>query len=418
MVDFSKKLSRKLKPKPTNPIEIYNTLDRKSETGPLRPAQEFILNEWYNNGKNRKDLIIKLHTGEGKTLIGLLILQSRLNGNDAPALYICANKYLVQQTCNEAEKFGIPYCVIDEENEIPTEFHNGEKILITHAHKLFNGKTIFGLKNKSVKISTIILDDSHACIDIIRNSFTIKLNREHQIYREILSLFEDDLKEQGEGSLLDIKGGDYETILAIPYWSWYEKNQNILRYISELKDDIQIKFAWPILKDIIGKCNVFISGNECEIVPFSVPINVFGTFHNAEQRILMSATTQDDSFFIKGLGFEIEAIKNPFVYNKQKWSGEKMFIIPSLMSDNLDRDLMVTTISNIGSNHFGIVAITPSFKKAAQYENLGAIVASSNEKLFEIVKKLKNGEFGKPVVLVNRYDGIDLPDASCRIFNY
>jgi hypothetical protein len=241
------------------------------------------------------------------------------------------------------------------------------------------------------------------------------LNREHQIYREILSLFEDDLKEQGEGSLLDIKGGDYETILPIPYWAWYEKSENILKYISEFKDDNEIKFAWPILKDISGKCNVFVSGNECEIVPFSVPINVFGVFHNAEQRILMSATTQDDSFFIKGLGFEIDAVKNPFVYNKQKWSGEKMFIIPSLMGDNLDRDLMVTTFTQIGSNHFGIVAITPSFKKAAQYENLGSIVASSNEKLFGVVKKLKNGEFGKPVVLVNRYDGIDLPDASCRI---
>lgn len=415
MVDFSKKLSKKLKPKPINPVEIYTTLDRKSETGPLRPAQESILTKWYAERVYEKDLIIKLHTGEEKTLIGLLIAQSKLNSAKEPCLYVCANKYLVQQTCNEADKFGIPYCKTEENKNLPSEFLNGEKILITHAHKVFNGLTKFGIKNKSIKINTIILDDSHACIDVIKNSFTLKLSREHEVYKYIISVFEDDLKEQGEGSYLDIKGGDYETVLMIPYWAWFEKSSVILEVISKYKTENEIKFIWALIKDRFKFCNVLVSGTECELSPFNIPIDLFGSFNNAGHRILMSATTQDDSFFIKGLGFSIDAVKNPMIFDQQKWSGEKMFIVPSLMSDVLSREQMITDLASVRPKGFGIVAITPSFYKAKYFEDLGAIIASSNEILFETVNKLKNNEFSRMLVLVNRYDGIDLPDSSCRI---
>ena len=47
MVDFKKKLGKKRIEKKVNPIEIYDSLDRRSETGPLRPAQEYILKEWF-----------------------------------------------------------------------------------------------------------------------------------------------------------------------------------------------------------------------------------------------------------------------------------------------------------------------------------------------------------------------------------
>lgn len=54
-IDFKKKLaSRTITPK-TNPIELYGTLDRKSVAGPLRPAQEIVLSEWYTKRRADKD---------------------------------------------------------------------------------------------------------------------------------------------------------------------------------------------------------------------------------------------------------------------------------------------------------------------------------------------------------------------------
>ena len=88
MIDFSKHIKGNQGAKKINPIEIYDTLDRKSGAGPLRPCQTRILNEWYNSNQNDRDLIIKLHTGAGKTLIGLLIALSYLNQGKGPALYM------------------------------------------------------------------------------------------------------------------------------------------------------------------------------------------------------------------------------------------------------------------------------------------------------------------------------------------
>lgn len=415
MVDFKKRLGKKEIEKTANPIEIYDSLDRRSETGPLRPAQEFILNEWFRNRKDKKNQIIKLHTGQGKTLIGLLILHSKINSGNSPCLYICPNIYLVKQTIQEAKKFGIPYCTINNHNDIPEEFLNGEKILITHVQKVFNGKSIFGLNNESIRIDSIILDDSHACIDSIKQSFTIKIEKEEELYGKILTLFEPDLISQGEGSFLDIKNGKYETILPIPYWSWTDKKTEVLGLLSQYEEkNTSIVFTWPMLKDNIKNYKAIISGNHIEITPYHIPMHHFGSFDKANHRVLMSATTQDDSFFIKGLQFDIPSIKQPLIDNSQKWSGEKMLIIPSLIDDSLNRDKIVNKFAKPSSKGIGFVSLVPSFRMAEQYEKLGSLIATNNN-IFEIVQALKSGDFEKTVVIVNRYDGIDLPDESCRL---
>ncbi len=415
MVDFKKRLKKKSLPKKVNPIDIYDSLDRRSETGPLRPSQERILFEWYNSRKNIQNNIIKLHTGEGKTLIGLLILHSKINSGEGPCIYICPNKYLAEQVRQEAHKFGIPICEISDKNDLPEDFILGSKILITHVQKVFNGRTIFGLGNRSVVVGSIILDDSHACIDSIKDALTIKVDKKHQLYKSAINLFEDDLREQGEGSFLEIESGDYNTMLPIPYWSWYEKRDEITKAIIDSKDDNQVKFVWPIVKDYIANCQAFLSGETLEISPTLMPIDSFGTFSRAKNRILMSATTQDDSFFIKGFGFDIQSVISPLTNKELKWSGEKMVLIPSLISEDLERDSIIHWLVKPNSERqFGIVSLVPGFKTKKQYEKIGARVATTSD-IFEIVKSLKDGNYSQAIVFANRYDGIDLPDSACRI---
>src|SRR6266404_3961316 len=79
MVDFRRRLVKKQTGKILDPLALYGTLDRASDKGELRRAQEAILATWYARFRGNRDVILKLHTGQGKTLIGLLILLSRLN---------------------------------------------------------------------------------------------------------------------------------------------------------------------------------------------------------------------------------------------------------------------------------------------------------------------------------------------------
>ena len=87
MIDFSKRMGKKDVINSEDPIKIYEDLDRTSSAGPLRNNQEQILRIWYENRINDKDVIIKMHTGGGKTLIGLLVLLTKLNkkqGSESP----------------------------------------------------------------------------------------------------------------------------------------------------------------------------------------------------------------------------------------------------------------------------------------------------------------------------------------------
>src|SRR5439155_24936354 len=98
MVDFTKRLAKKQIERPLSPLEIYEKLDRASDKGPLRPAQSAVLTEWHGRRRDNRDVIVKLHTGQGKTLVGLLILQSKLNEKENAGVYLCPNNFLVNQT--------------------------------------------------------------------------------------------------------------------------------------------------------------------------------------------------------------------------------------------------------------------------------------------------------------------------------
>lgn len=269
MVDFTKKLNQNTIERKVNPLEIYDTIDRKSITGPLRPAQKNILEDWFLRFRDKKDLIIKLHTGEGKTLIGLLILQSQINSNKGPCLYLCPNRYLVQQVCEEAEKFGINYCVILDETELPNEFLSGNKLLITHVQKLFNGMSIFGVGNRYIKTGTVILDDSHACIDVLKRAYTITIEKKknENLYNSFLELFEENLRDQGEGSFIDIQTGNYDALMAVPYWGWLDKKTEALRLLAANINDDQVKFTWPLLKDSIQNYECYFTSSKVENFP-------------------------------------------------------------------------------------------------------------------------------------------------------
>ena len=412
MVDFKRKIKSKSNDIKIHPCEIYDTLDRKSDKGPLRVVQNEILNDWYENYRSKKDVILKLHTGQGKTLIGLLMLQSKINENKGPVVYLCPNNYLVHQTCFQAESFGIKYVVSD--GELPYEFIEGKCILITTVNKLFNGKTKFELGHKSLQVNTILMDDSHSCINEIIKSCTITVDNNSDIYKAILALFQSELINQGRGTFLDISEGNPGEVLSVPYWAWQDKIEEVTRILSNNKQELV--FTWPILKNLLKDCKCIVSGNKLEISPYTVPLMQFGSYYNAHHRILMSATTSDDSFLIKTLGVSKDTILNPLVSKNEKWSGEKMIIIPSIIDESLNREKIIRVLSKRSiNNNYGTVVLVPSFSKGKTWDVYNENILIGTTDINKNITKLKNKNYDKNLIIANRYDGIDLPDDTCRI---
>ena len=417
MVDFNKHLASGKPEKKLHPLEIYESLDRKSDKGPLRPTQVAVLSTWYESRLQERNIILKLHTGEGKTLTGLLMLQSKLNHNEGPALYLCPNKYLAEQTQAQADKFGIKWCAIGEDRQIPADFSNSKAILITHVQKLFNGKSKFGLRNRAEPVGAIVLDDSHACIDTIRKAFTIRLTRELHgpLFEQLFSFFEDDLRHQSMARTDEVKAHEWDVLMPVPYWTWQNRLEEVSRLLTEHREAEGILFVWDLVKDSLRDCQCYMTGNTMEISPYHNPIELLGSFDKAKLRVFMSATTNDDSFFVKELGLSGATVTSPLTYEEVKWSGEKLILAPYNMHYDLNHGFIVHSLGKeVKGRTTGIVALVPSFNDGEAWKTAGAEVLEGDT-LAARLKSLKAGDGAKTLVMVNRYDGIDLPDEACRI---
>lgn len=413
MVDFNKRLAGKKNEKPIDPVKLYDTLDRAHDKGPLRPAQIAVLKNWFENHFQDPETIVKLHTGQGKTLIGLLMLQSLLNNNDGPALYLCPDNFLIEQTCEQAKQFGIAVC--NTEGDLPDDFLHGEKILVTSVQKLFNGLTKFDLGKKSVKVGSLLMDDSHACVDTIREACRIRISSDEDAYHTLRTLFATDLEQQGLGTYADICNGKRDELLPVPYWAWIDREADVARILAKCISSKSLKFVWPLLKDILKYCKCVFSGTALEIEPFIPPLSQFGSYANASHRIFMSATVTDDAFLIKGLQLKPETVLKPLSYEGEGWSGEKMVLLPSLIHEDLSHQFIVRHYGTTKTKkNYGVVVLVPSFIKASDWEKNGAILAK-RDTVAEIIRRLRRGDYEHTAVLANRYDGIDLPDNTCRV---
>jgi len=430
-LDFNKLLGKTQQSKIINPIEIFNDLDKESDKVYLWPGQKSVLELWHETHRLKKDTIVKLHTGQGKTLIGLLMLQSLLNEGKGPALYLCPDNTLVKQTVNQADAFGIKIVEVSTETTaLPREFLNSEAILIANCYKLFNGKSVFGVEGTGReirKVGAIVIDDAHRCLEIIRDSFSIRSKKyvktveglsKNPVFPKLFDLFSDSLKKQSLGKFDDIIQERDEISITVPYWVWHEKISDVMKIISEHKDSPDIKFSWDLIKDELEYCHCIFSGTRVEIVPRLVPIDLIPSFSDAKQRIFLSATLTEDAFLIKDLDLDPASVLHPLIDTELKYSGERLIILPTLVDPSLKREELIIWFANLPKKYgsFGFFAIVPSGYYAKFWKNATVISAANFEDSLESLKEnIKNKKAFEHYILVNKYDGIDLPSHTCRI---
>jgi replicative superfamily II helicase len=69
-----------------NPSKLFDEAPKPAGINDLYKSQAQALDSWYEN--NKRDTVVKLHTGGGKTLVGLLIAKSLLISTRKPVLYL------------------------------------------------------------------------------------------------------------------------------------------------------------------------------------------------------------------------------------------------------------------------------------------------------------------------------------------
>lgn len=418
MVDFTKLRPPKPQATPTDPLQIFKRLPKPPHINDLWESQSKALTQW-NSRRKENDLVIKLNTGGGKTLVGLLIAQSLLNELREPALYLCANNQLVRQTIEKASEVGLAAIPYRSGLDLPAEFLNSSSILVASYQALFNGLSKFGLKisgKEPVRAGCVICDDAHTAFATLRDTFTISISRKNRpdLYQEVTTRFRADFDAVGRiGSFDDIVERGDPSILEVPYSAWRAKASAIRELLARDYSDAY-KFELPLLRDHFECCHALVSGRDFAITAIHPFVDHFPTFSECRRRVYMSATIADDSSIIRTFDADPNAVAAPIVPPSLAGVGERMILIPALIT--LRKDNPVEVVKEIALNvakKAGVVILVPSEKAAEKWAEIAAVVTGDG--VARAVAELSAGKSRGPFVFPNRYDGIDLVGDSCRV---
>ncbi|MBX6051151.1 DEAD/DEAH box helicase [Pseudomonas sp. YQ_6] len=405
-LDFGK-LNAGTASKQTDPRKIFTTLKRDGRFRRPLDEQSDVLDAWYAR-RTARDLTLKMNTGGGKTVVGLLCLQSSLNENVKPAVYITPDSFLVAQVLAEAEALGI--AATDDERD--PDFIAGRAILVANVHKLFNGRSVFGVGEKKIPIGCIVIDDAHACLGVVHDQFSIKSKAGSPVYDGLLELFGEDLKAQSPSGLLDIKAADPSIVMTVPYWAWQAHQDKVLALLHSHRSGNELEWNWPLLSDSIPLCTCVFGGGRLEIAPRFVPIDRIPAFDSAKRRIYMTATLADDTILVNHFKAEASEVAEPIRPKGGGDIGDRMILAPQEINPDYSAEQIKALVAEV-SEDLNVVVIVPSKQRVSFWEDVADQVLDKDN-IREGVERLKRCHVGL-TVLINKYDGIDLPGTACEL---
>lgn len=411
MIDFTKLQTGQNSDTALQPRDIFNSLPAK-EKGRYqypRDVQSKVWEQWHNR-RNESNLVIKMNTGSGKTVVGLLILKSCINEGKGPAVYIVPDNYLVDQVVQEAKSLGLP-ATTDYNSH---SFLQGKEILVTNIYTLVNGLSAFGVGDQGIKIriGSLIIDDAHACLDTIEDQYTVNLPSASTSYKEIYKLLRNSLLQQSEPRVLELDSYDPSIQMLAPFWAWQSNISEISRLLIEEKGEEHLKFKWPLIKDSLKLSRCVVSASKIEISPHCIPINSIPSIEYAERKIFMTATLADDSVLASHFGITDSHAYQAICPDSFGDVGDRLILMPQVINPELsDDDIKELCIH--AKQTLNVVVIVPSDHRANYWSDIAdAVLKKSN--IHDGIKALKSTRSGL-TVLVNRYDGIDLPNDACRL---
>jgi len=400
---------------PTDIETLFRDLrGRAQEIKHLWSHQADILREYSQKFTKANDVAIELPTGAGKTLVGLLIAEFRRQTLNERVAYLCPTRQLAGQVGAQAAKYGIKAHVLTgKQCDYPphefSEFQSSKAIGIT---------TYSGIFNSNPRIhdaQSLILDDAHASEGYIASMWSVEITRANipDLYNTVVAILRDSMPPPFVADLMDEKKRS-DSVELVPGDDLRKHSKNLGElFDSKLEEETPAWYAWRAVKGHLAACCLFVSWDAVLIRPLVPPVLTHKAFTHATQRVYMSATL--------GAGGELERITGLRSIQRlpippgwdRRGSGRRLFLIPQVAMG--DKDAMGVAMT--AANDFGrSVVLTPGRREASEFigelkvNGLAFLGAADIESTMETFASSK-----KTALVLSRYDGLDLPDDTCRL---
>ncbi len=299
-----------------------------------------------------------------------------------------SGNYLVRQVIQEALDLGIE--ATDNVND--ANFWSGTSILVVNIDKLVNGRSVFGVGTSKIGIGSLVIDDAHACLEAVAGQFTIDIPLTHPAFTKLLNLFEEDLKSYSVVGCVEIKNNDPQGLMPVPFWAWQHKSEQIIQILHPYRDTNELKFCWPLLKEVIPLCTCVFSGQFLQIQPRCLPIDQIPSLSKAKRKIYMTATLADDGVLITHLRANEQSVSDPIRPKGIGEIGDRMIIAPQEVNPETT-DLDVKKLAAEIAQKHNVVVLVPSLYRSNFWTDV-ANQTLNKDSIGTGIEKLKSGHVG------------------------
>ncbi|WP_265517055.1 DEAD/DEAH box helicase family protein [Nitratireductor luteus] len=393
--------------KATNPREIFrNRPSGKAKIKELWQGQAQALDEWFKDPK--KDTLISMYTGAGKTLVGVLIAQSFLHQGFRNVVYVCPTIDLIHQTVKEANDIGITPTTYHQKVFSDENFARSKSFCVTSYQALFNTRNKFrGEKTPGA----VIFDDAHVGERLVRDAFTISVrkSKHSQFYEQLARVIRDCFQDIGQRHNFDQVVSDVSSgsVALCPPNGVHNRSAEIENIINAFADsDIGFALPFDYLRGHIQYCAITISKFTIEITPPFLPALQVGALEDRSvPKVFLSATVQSKGDIIRAFGRSPRVIE-PDV---DAGLGERLMLFGSALNE-FSKD--TTGVKSVSEQAKVLIAV-PSDRVADKWKDLAEAPTTANDFTAKL-NAFRGAETGA-FLLMGRYDGIDLPDDDCRV---
>ena len=262
---------------PSTPIGLLPLLTRRTIPDAMSHQKE-MLEAYAKDMVGRHDVAMQLPTGSGKTLVGLLIAEWRRRKFGDRVVYLCPTRQLVHQTAAHAQdNYGIEAVSFTgpKRNYAPvdvTSYRTGARVAVTTYSSLFNTRPFFSDPD------IIILDDAHAAENYIAKMWSLEVpsgaGSFSSLHGALVSVLKPHISAQSYARL----AGNWEDSFDA---TWVDKlpTETVAALTSQLTaifdthEDAseETHFTWPLLREHLHACHVYISSREILIRPLVPP---------------------------------------------------------------------------------------------------------------------------------------------------
>jgi hypothetical protein len=394
----------------------------------LRPAQAHVLERYAELGPAITDIGIELPTGEGKTLIGMLIADLALDDGMSVA-YLTGTKQLTEQVQEQA--LGLPGLAVHtfSGGNYPgaglLEYHQAQAVGAMNYWVYFNNRP------RVQPADLVIFDDAHLAEQPLSSMFTLRVERQADGGRELYESVCDLVLQHAPDAYPTLRAlrdgsappGSPPELIAFNDWAQVaESARQLLNDSDFLRRNAGPRIVLWTVGALFTRCGVLVGPSAIEIRPYHPPTQTVPGYSNSKRRIYLSATLGRAGDLQRRLGVRpITPIDTPAELRRAA-TGRRTFVI------NPDSD---PTLSNtpiqFALNQADLAATDGPGRVAwlcsshSEADSIQAWLEAIDRQVFRF-RAGDDDQFDRwrrtpqaHLVTAGRYDGLDLEGDTCRL---